>query len=83
MAELLPEQVLQRQSKAEFSVAFSRYWRDLTPQLEAEVLPRRLDWVEPSAFAHLLGPALTSSHRDCWIEGVIWSLFGLDAVASS
>ena len=79
---LLPGQVLQRQTKAEFSVAYSRYWHDLRPQLEADMLPRRQDWVELAAFSHLLGRAFGPERGDCWIEGIAWTLFGLDAVAS-
>ena len=33
MKGLLPENVLQRSSKAEFSVTFARYWADLGPHL--------------------------------------------------
>ena len=77
---LLPEQVLKRQSKAEFSVAFSRYWNELRPQLVADVLPRRLDWIERSGFIDLLGRAFDPQCAD-WSEGIAWILFGLDAVA--
>ena len=66
LAGLLPEQVLKRQSKAEFSVAFSRYWSKLRPQLVADVLPRRLWAFDPQ--------------REDWSEGIAWTLFGLDAL---
>ena len=77
---LLPEQVLKRQSKAEFSVAFSRYWSKLRPQLVADVLPRRLDWMEHSGFCDLLSRAFDPQRED-WSEGIAWTLFGLDALA--
>ena len=80
LAGLLPEQVLQRQSKAEFSVAFSRYWSELRPQLMGDVLPRRLDWIEPSSFSDLLGRAF-DPQSVYWSEGIAWTLFGLDDVA--
>ncbi|WP_310582473.1 asparagine synthase (glutamine-hydrolyzing) [Deinococcus sp.] len=80
LAGLLPEQVLQRQSKAEFSVAFSRYWSKLRPQLVADVLPRRLDWMEHSGFCDLLSRAFDPRRED-WSEGIAWTLFGLDALA--
>ena len=80
IAGLLPEQVLQRQSKAEFSVAFSRYWTELRPQLEIDVLPRRLDWIEHSGFSDLLDRAFDPQRED-WSEGIAWTLFGLDALA--
>ena len=80
LAGLLPEQVLQRKSKAEFSVAFCRYWSDLRPQLVADVLPRRLDWIEHLGFSNLLGRAFDPQCGD-WSEGIAWTLFGLDVVA--
>ena len=80
LAGLLPEQVLQRQSKAEFSVAFSRYCSKLRPQLVADVLPRRLDWMEHSGFCDLLSRAFDPQRED-WSEGIAWTLFGLDALA--
>ena len=80
IAGLLPEQVLQRQSKAEFSVAFSQYWSNLRPQLLADVLPRRLDWIESLSFSNLLGQAF-DSQCEHWSEGIAWTLFGLDALA--
>ena len=77
---LLPEQVLQRQSKAEFSVAFSRYWSELRPHLMADVMPGRLDWIQHSGFSDLLCRAFDPRSED-WNEGVAWTLFGLDAMA--
>ena len=75
----LPEQVLQRQSKAEFSVAFSRYWGELRKQLVAEVLPRRSAWVDSSRFISRFDNAFAPG-REEWITGSIWTLFGLDVV---
>ena len=80
LARLLPEQVLQRKSKAEFSVAFRRYWSELRPLLISDVLPRSQDWMEHLGFSNLLGRAF-DSQSEVWSEGVAWTLFGLDAVA--
>lgn len=80
LAELLPEKILERQSKAEFSVTFSRYWRELRSQLVADVLPRRLDWIEFSGFSDLVDRAFDPQYAE-WSEGIAWTLFGLDAVA--
>ena len=81
LAKLLPVQVLQRQSKAEFSVTFSRYWIELRRQLVAEVLPRRSAWVEPSGFTPRLDNAFDPG-REEWITGIAWTFFGIDAVAT-
>ena len=77
---LLPEPVLQRRTKAEFSVAFSRYWAEVRLQLMDDVLPKRRNWVELSNFNVLLGRAFEPQSND-WSEGIAWTLFGLDAVA--
>jgi len=81
LAGFLPEQVLQRRSKAEFDVTFSRYWSDLKRQLIEDVLPRRLNWVEPTEFIDVLGRAFNPQSED-WSLGIAWTLFGLDAVAA-
>ena len=54
MKGLLPEDVLQRSSKAEFSVTFARYWADLAPHLTGTVLARRRGWVNPQAVRSML-----------------------------
>ena len=77
----LPEEILTRQSKAEFSVAFSGYWNELRPELLTRVLPSRSDWVESSVIIDLMDKAFEPAADD-WGEGIAWSLFGLDAVAS-
>ena len=78
---LLPEQVLQRQSKAEFSVVFSRHWNELRKELKTEVLPRRRAWVEPSGFIPRFDNAF-DPEREEWITGIAWTLFGVDVVAT-
>ena len=80
LAGLLPEHVLRRMSKAEFSIAFSRYWNELIQELTGDVLHRRLDWIEPSDFTNLLGRVF-DPRFDQWCEGIAWTLFGLDGVA--
>ncbi|MDO9606007.1 asparagine synthase (glutamine-hydrolyzing) [Hydrogenophaga sp.] len=80
IAGLLPQQVLQRQSKAEFSIAFSRYWSELRPQLMDNVLPRRQDWIAHSSFHDVLSQAFEPQGK-YWSEGIAWTLFGIDSVA--
>ena len=46
MQGLLPDDVLRRSSKAEFSVTFSRYLTDLAPHM-TETVGRRRAWVKP------------------------------------
>ena len=84
LAGLLPEQVLRRQSKAEFSVTFSRYWADLAPHLTGTVLARRPAWVNPQAVRSMLTACSQQDPSD-WPDmamWVLWALFSLDAVAN-
>ena len=83
MKGLLPEHVLQRNSKAEFSVAFARYWADLGPHLTGSLLSRRRGWVNPQAIRSMLKGCSQPNSSD-WPRmalWVLWSLFGLDAVS--
>jgi asparagine synthase (glutamine-hydrolysing) len=83
LAGLLPEQVLRRQSKAEFSVTFSRYRAELGPHLTEDVLPRRTDWVNPQ-LGRALVQAWGQNDPSDWPEiamWVPWTLFALDSVA--
>jgi asparagine synthase (glutamine-hydrolysing) len=86
MAGLLPEAVLRRASKAEFSVIFDHHTRDLCRSLSMEVLPRRRQWVETVQIEAMM--------RQCLGEGdypefpktslqALWILYGADAVADA
>lgn len=77
---LLPERVLQRATKAEFSVAFRQYWSELKPQLVSNVLPRRRNWIDAPTFTRHIDVAFTPQ-CDEWSDGIAWTLFGLDALA--
>jgi asparagine synthase (glutamine-hydrolysing) len=81
MAGLLPERVVRRRDKAEFTVTFARHWRELGMALEQSVLQRRGDWVNASCMRDLLRQGLPPD-RAGWPEGVLWTLLGVDAVAA-
>jgi asparagine synthase (glutamine-hydrolysing) len=81
MEGMLPENVLQRSSKAEFSVTFARYWVDLGTHLDGTVLPRRQDWVNPQAILSMLQGCRQPDRSD-WPSmamWALWTLFGVDA----
>jgi asparagine synthase (glutamine-hydrolysing) len=81
MEGLLPEDVLQRSSKAEFSVTFARCWADLDPHLTGTVLPRRQGWVQAQSIRSMLKACSQPNPWD-WPSMAMWSLwtlFGVDA----
>ena len=81
MKGLLPEDVLQRSGKAEFSVTFARYWDDLAPHLNGTVLERRRTWVNPQSVRSMLKACSQPNPWD-WPSipmWALWTLFGVDA----
>ena len=83
MKGLLPENVLQRSSKAEFSVTFAKYWADLAPHLTGTVLARRGGWVNPQAIRSML-KACSQPNSSDWPSmamWALWTLFGVDAAS--
>lgn len=82
LAGLLPEAVLRRSTKAEFSVAFARYWGDLPNFIDMHILAKRQDWIDATEFARHIESAFCRD-REAWSVGIVWTLFGLDAVAQS
>ncbi|WP_156862263.1 asparagine synthase (glutamine-hydrolyzing) [Casimicrobium huifangae] len=80
MAHVLPEKVLQRQTKAEFSVTFRRYWPELLSLLADDILPARPGWVEAQEFGDIVGQAFSMGSHDFRGGWVAWTLFGLDTV---
>ena len=82
LAGLLPEEVLSRATKAEFSVAFARYWADLLRSIETHTLAKRRDWIDPVEFTRLMNSAFSPDCQE-WSEGIAWTLFGLDAILSN
>ncbi|MBK9199492.1 hypothetical protein [Candidatus Skiveiella danica] len=83
MQGLLPENVLQRSDKAEFSVTFPRYWGELGQLLYTKVLPMRQNWADWQSVESMLQAC---SHPDpadwpgmaMW---ALWTLFGVDAAS--
>ena len=85
MQGLLPEDVLRRSSKAEFSVTFSRCWTDLGPHMTETVLARRRDWVKPQPVRTML-QACSEADPSNWpgmAAWALWALFGVDAAVDA
>jgi len=79
MSGLLPESVLKRESKAEFSIVFRRYLLDMKETLTQRIPARHPDWVDPRQAARL-HDCLSHPDRSGYAEWMLWSLFGCDAV---
>ena len=85
MQGLLPENVLQRSSKADFAVTFSRCWTDLAPHMTEKVLVRRRDWVKPQAIRSMLQVCREADPTN-WpgmAAWALWALFGVDAAVDA
>ena len=85
MAGLLPEAVLQRQTKAIFNSTFTAHWDELKDLVTREILPRRQDWVISAQIEQMLR-GVRNDNPLMWQDGamwVLWSLFGVDAVSNT
>ena len=85
MQGLLPEAVVRRQSKADFSITFTRYLTDLGLHLTATVLPRRSGWVDQRSVLSMLRvcsdvPPSNWPGMEPW---TLWALVGVDAVLAA
>lgn len=83
MAGFLPEKVLRRQTKADFSNIIDTRLREMSGEFTAELPSRRGNWVESSNAVSLYNEFVTDNlgHtiRARWM---LWALFGCDAVAA-
>ena len=76
MAGLLPPVVLERRTKAGFSVAFERYLREMETELTRTIPARRKDWVESCKAADVF----LEARRPGFASWMLWGLFGCDAL---
>ena len=76
----LPSLVLNRATKAEFSVTFRRHLDSMRAELVSELVPRRAAWVRPERAITLC----ENYHKDTfsgWAVWRLWSLIGCDALS--
>ena len=81
MAGLMPQAILERKTKAEFSTVF-RVHLDQMTEFFTRALPRdRVDWIEPGGMIELY-----RNYRDNpqagWPLWILWSLYGCEKVLS-
>jgi len=79
MTGLLPETVIQRQSKAEFSVTFREFLTELDHSLGSEIIRRRADWVDIPA-AEIIMRKRNEERYAGWADTMLWMLFSCDAM---
>jgi asparagine synthase (glutamine-hydrolysing) len=81
LANLMPQAILQRTDKAEFSTTF-RKQLDHMKELFTEELPkRRTDWVTRDGMNRLYG-FYKKNPKAGWPLWVLWNIFGCDAIPS-
>ena len=81
MKGLLPDMILNRNSKADFMVAFRRTLDSAKANLVGEIMPRRETWIQPEH----AGTICENYHEDAfagWAEWWLWTLVGCDALSN-
>ena len=81
MSRLLPESVMNRSTKAEFSTTFARDWAKTGLLMRNDILPRRLGWLNTSLVSKWMQKEPNLDFYP-WSEGMlwmIWTLIGTDA----
>ena len=80
MRGILPELVLERETKAEFSITFRTQLAESDAEIRSRLSRRRPEWVHPADVVSLLERSVgrTSAGHDQWR---LWGLVGCDAVA--
>ena len=80
MRGILPESVVERRTKAEFSVTFRRHLDDCETEIRCSISRRRSCWVRPAGVVSCLERRLdpAAAGESLWR---LWGLVGCDAVA--
>ena len=79
LAGLLPEAVLQRESKAKFSVTFHHYLPHMRELLTREIPARRPGWLDPRAVSAAFAQYLQDKDGTMDISA-LWMLFACDSL---
>jgi asparagine synthase (glutamine-hydrolysing) len=80
MKGLLPDMILNRNSKADFMVTFRRTLDSAKAILAGEIMPHRETWIQPKH----AGIICENYHEDAfagWAEWRLWTLVGCDALS--
>ena len=85
MSRLLPQSVVNRSTKAEFTTTLVRDWAGIKLLMANDVLPRRLGWVNTSLVGKWMQEEV-NLERGPWSGGMlwmIWALLGIDAAEAT
>jgi asparagine synthase (glutamine-hydrolysing) len=81
MKGLLPDTILNRNTKADFMVAFRRQLDTMKAELMDDIVPRRAAWIQTERAV-----TMCKDYRDDefagWAEWWLWTLVGCDGVSS-
>ena len=85
MQDVLPESVLQRRTKAEFSVTFREQLGSMEEEFVHTIPQRRSDWLEPAVVEQLFHEFKTNCREDCLVGAsraqlILWNIFSCDAI---
>lgn len=78
MRGLLPELVLKRQTKAEFSVTYHRHLPEMKDLLTRDIPTRRFSWINQRDASMLYSKIGQEGEYKGWSESMLWILFGCD-----
>jgi asparagine synthase (glutamine-hydrolysing) len=82
MHGLLPEAVIERMTKAEFSVTYSPYWQELREFFVDHIPNQRADWVDGEQ-VEMLYHKLSKMGYDGGYQSALWTLFDCDLLFPS
>jgi len=80
MVGLLPVSVLNRQTKAEFSVTFDKHLREMEADLIDVIPARNHRWLQGKEIRSFYESYVNRGATD-WPAWMLWNLFGWDAVS--
>lgn len=79
---LMPQAILERQNKAEFSTVFRGYMDQLQHELTSGIPARHTDWVTSEGMTQLFEIYSDKPHIG-WPIWVLWSIYGCDNLLAS
>jgi len=80
LRKLMPQVILERKSKAEFSSTFSQYLDQMEEFFIKELPNRRKDWVTSDGMRQVFR-ATNNNQRAGWQYWVLWGIFGCDSIS--
>ena len=78
----MPQSILERKEKAQFSSMFRRYLDEMASQLTNDLPMRRTDWVSKGGMARLFHAYKEFPHHG-WPLWILWSLYGSDLMVTA